>query len=94
VSSVGYFLGLIALAVAVFGIPVAAFLRFDLIAPLVTLVLVVLGWLTIGAVQGVLSVQTVFGLALYAAVLSPLYLVVYGVLGGGEYLFRRTALSP
>ena len=93
VSRAGYVLGMIAMAVAVFGIPVAAFLRFDLTAPLVVLVLVVLGWLTIGAVQGVLSLQTSFGLALYAAFLSPLYLVLYGVLGGGEYLFRRRATS-
>lgn len=93
VGSVGYFLGMIAMTIAVFGVPVAALLRFNLTAPLVVLVLLILGWLIIGTVQGVLSLQTIFGLALYAAFLSPLYLALYGVIGGGEYLFRKTATS-
>ena len=54
-SNVGYFVGTIALVIAVIGLPIAAFLRGGLTAPLVVFVLVVLGWLTIGAVQGVLS---------------------------------------
>lgn len=93
VGRAGYFLGMIAMAIAVFGIPIAALLRFNLTTPLVIFALVVLGWLTIGTVQGLLSLQTIFGVALYAAFLSPLYLVLYGVLGGGEYLFRRRAIS-
>jgi hypothetical protein len=93
-NSVAYFLGTIALVVAVVGLPVVAVLRFDLLAPLVILVLVVLGWLAVGAVQGLLSLRTSFGLALYAALLSPLYLALYGVLGGGEYLIRRRASRP
>lgn len=88
VSTAGYFTGMIVLVVAFVGFPIAGFLRFHLISPLVVLVLVILGWLTVGAVQGLLSLQTVFGLALYAAYLSPIVLVLYGVLGGGEYLFR------
>lgn len=88
VSTVGYFIGMIVLVVAFVGLPIAGLLRFHLISPLVVLVLVILGWLTVGAVQGLLSLQTVFGLALYAAFLSPIALVLYGVLGGGEYLFR------
>lgn len=89
VDSLVYFLGTIAMAVGVVGLPIALFVRFDLTAPLVVLVLVVLGWLTIGVVQGVLSLETGFGLALYAGLLSPLYLGLYGVLGGGEYLLRK-----
>lgn len=92
-SSVGYFLGMIALAVAVLGLPIAALLRYDVTAPFVILILVVLGWVTIGAVQGVLSVRTIFGLVLYSMLLSPLYLVLYVVLGGGEYVFRRQVNS-
>lgn len=88
-STVGYLVGMVGLGVGIFGVPVAGFLRFDLVAPLLVLVLVVLGWLTLGAVQGVLSLRTVFGLALYATFLSPVYLVLYGVLGGGEYLLRK-----
>jgi hypothetical protein len=93
VSSVGYFLGTIGLVVAVVGLPIAGALRFDLRTPLVVFVLVILGWLTIAAVQGLLSIQTVFGTALYAAMLSPLYLVLYGVLGGSEYLYRTRVSS-
>ncbi|HKL28951.1 MAG TPA: hypothetical protein VJ898_06745 [Natrialbaceae archaeon] len=87
-SSIGYFLGTIGLVVAVVGLPIAGALRFGLRTPLVVLVLVIIGWLSIAAVQGLLSVRTIFGIALYAAMLSPLYLVLYGVLGGGEYLYR------
>ena len=87
-DTVGYLVGMIALGVAIFGFPVAGFLRFNLLAPLVVLVVVVFGWLILGAVQGVLSFQTVFGLALYATFLSPIYLLLYGVLGGSEYLLR------
>ena len=93
VSSVGYFLGMIAMAIAVFGVPVTALLRFNLTAPLVVLALLILVWLIIGTVQGVLSLQTIFGLALYATFLSPLYLALYGILGGGEYLFRNKVTS-
>jgi hypothetical protein len=87
VSSTGYFLGMTGLAVAVVGLPVVGFLRFDLRTPLVGLILVILGWLGIAAVQGLLSIQTIFGIALYAAMLSPVYLVLYGILGGSEYLY-------
>ncbi|WP_410766373.1 hypothetical protein [Haloferax sp. DFSO60] len=85
---VGYLVGMVALVTAVFGFPVLAYLRFGLTAPLVVLTLVLLLWLTIGVVQGVLSLQTSFGLALYAVMFSPIYLVLYGILGGGEYLLR------
>jgi len=84
---------MVAMTVALFGIPVTTLLRFALIAPVVILVLVVLGWLTIGAVQGVLIPETIFGLALYAAYLSPIYLILYGALGGAEFLFRRRTTS-
>lgn len=87
-GTIGYFVGMIVLVVAFVGLPIAGFVRFHLVTPLVVLVLVLLGWLTLAAIQGLLSLQTIFGLALYAAFLSPIALVLYGVLGGGEYLFR------
>jgi len=77
------------LTVGIVAVPVVAALRFDLYSPLAVLGLVVVGWLAVGIGSGILSAQTVFGLALYAAMLAPLYLVLYGVLGGGEYLLRR-----
>ena len=88
VDTVGYLLGMVVLVIAFIGLPIAIFLRFDLIAPLAVLVLVILGWLIIGAVQGILSLQTIFGLALYVAYLSPIALVLYVIFGGSEYLFR------
>lgn len=88
VDTVGYLLGMIALVIAFVGLPIAMFLRFDLIAPLAVLVLVIFGGLIVGAVQGILSLQTIFGLALYAAYLSPIALVLYAIFGGSEYLFR------
>lgn len=88
VSSIGYFLGTIGLVVAVVGFPIAGFLLFDLRTPIVVFVLVILGWVTIAAVQGLISLQTIFGVALTAALLFPLYLVVYGVFAGSEYLYR------
>jgi len=72
VDTVGYLLGMIALVISFVGLPIAVFLRFDLLASLVILGLVIFGWLVVGVAQGVLSLQTVFGLALYAAYLSPI----------------------
>lgn len=88
VETIWYLVGMTALVVAVVAIPIVVFLRFDLVAPLVVLALVGPVWLTIGTLQGVLSLESSFGLALYAAVFSPVYLVLYGVLGVGEYLLR------
>ncbi|SIR17096.1 hypothetical protein SAMN05421858_1681 [Haladaptatus litoreus] len=93
VDTIGYFLGMIVLVIAFVGLPIAIFLRFDLIAPLVLLVVVILGWLIVGAVQGILSFQTTFGLALYAAYLSPIALILYAIFGGSEYLFRTKKSS-
>lgn len=92
-GTVGYFVGMILLVVAFIGLPIAGFLRFRLITPLGVLVLVLLGWLLLAAIQGLLSLQTIFGLALYAAFLSPIALVLYGVLGGSEYLYRTRTRS-
>jgi len=93
VDTVGYLLGMIGLVIAFVGLPIAIFLRFDLISPLIVLLLVILGWITIGAVQGILSLQTAFGLALYATYLSPVALVLYAIFGGSEYLLRTKTTS-
>lgn len=88
-ESVGYLLLVTVLGVATVAVPVAASLRFRLVAPLTIFGLVVAAWLGIGVTSGILSTQTVFGLALYATMLSPLYLLLYAVFGGGEYLLRH-----
>lgn len=78
-----------ALAVAVFAIPAAAYLRYRVVSPLVVLLLVIVAWLVQGFATGILSIQTVFGLALYAMYLSPLYLVLYLIGGWVEYRVRN-----
>lgn len=93
VDTVAYFLGMIVLTIVFVGFPIATYLRFDLIAPLVILVLVICAWFTLGAIQGVLSPQTIFGLALYATYYSPVAVVLYAILGGGEYLYRTKTNS-
>lgn len=72
-------------AVSVFAIPVTAFLRWQLVSPMVVLVLAVVGWLGYGAATGILTTQTVFGLAVYAMFLAPIYLGLYLIAGGVEY---------
>ena len=88
VDTVGYVLGMIVLTVGFVGLPVAAYVRFDLIAPLVIFVLVVTAWLILGALRGILSAQTIFGLALYATYYSPVAVLLYAIVGAGEYRFR------
>lgn len=73
------------IAISVFAIPVAVLLRWQLVSPMVVLVLAVVGWLGYGAATGILTAQTVFGLAVYAMFLTPLYLGLYLVAGGVEY---------
>lgn len=85
---VGWLAVMTVLVVATVAVPVVAALRYDLTAPLAVLGVVVVAWLGVGFASGVLSAQTVFGLALYAAMLSPLYLVLYAVLGAVEYWLR------
>ncbi|AHG05404.1 hypothetical protein HALDL1_15405 [Halobacterium sp. DL1] len=78
-----------AIAVACFAVPVAAYLRLRLVSPLVVLSVVVLGWLGYAESTGLLTAQTVFGLAVYAIYLVPLYFVLYAVAGGVEYHVHR-----
>ena len=92
-ETVGYLLSMIVLSIGFLGLPIATYLRFDLITPLGILVLVIIGWLVLGAVQGILSLQTIFGLALYVAYFSPVPIVLYAILGVGEYLYRTKTNS-
>lgn len=88
IETVGYLLTMIVLSIVFVGLPIATYLRFDLITPLVILVLVICAWLTLGAVRGILSPQTIFGLSLDAMYYSPVAVVLYAIVGGGEYFFR------
>lgn len=75
------------IAVSCFAVPVAAYLRYRVVSPLVVLLLVVVGWVVYGVATGVLTPQTVFGLAIYALFLAPAYLVLYGAVGVVEYRY-------
>ncbi len=88
VESVGWLLLLVVSTIAVVAIPIIAYRQFNLVIPLVVFGLVMLFWLSIALRNGLLSVETIFGLGLYAIGLGPAYLLVY--LGGGvvEYLVR------
>lgn len=72
------------MAIAVFAIPIAAYLRLQVTSPLVILGLILLGWIGLGIGQGI-PLAAGFGLSLYALYLSPLYLLLYLVCGGLEY---------
>jgi hypothetical protein len=76
-------------AVACFAVPVAAYLRFRVVSPLAVLAVIIVGWVGYGATTGVLTSQTVFGLAVYAVYLVPLYLLLFAVAGGAEYYAHR-----
>lgn len=78
-----------AATVACFAIPVAAYLHARLVSPLAVLATVLVGWLAYAAATGLLTSETVFGLAVYAAYLIPGYLVLYGLAGGVEYAVHR-----
>ncbi|WP_330632957.1 hypothetical protein [Halocatena halophila] len=88
VETVGWLLVLTVSTIAVVAIPIIAYRQFNLVIPLVVFGLVVLFWLGIAVGNGLLMVETIFGLGLYAIGLGPVYLLVY--LGGGsvEFLVR------
>lgn len=88
-ETVGWFLLLSGTVVATFAVPTALYLYARLVAPLVLLGVVVVGWLAIGISSGIIEAGAIFGLGLYAVGLSPLYVVLYLVLGGGEYYARK-----
>ncbi|MFC7082252.1 hypothetical protein [Halorussus caseinilyticus] len=90
---VGAFLLLGALTVATFAIPITAYVRFHVVAPVVILGVVLLGWVGYAVVTGILASEAVFGLGLYAIGLSPLYVVCYAVAGGLEYYVRKRVAS-
>lgn len=72
------------MAIAVFAIPITAYLRLQVAAPLAILGVGLLGWIGLGFAQGI-PLSALYGLALY---LSPVYLLLYLVCGGVEYRFR------
>lgn len=89
----GTFLLLGALTVVTFAIPVVAYYRYHVFAPVVILAAVLLGWFGYAAATGILTSDSVFGLGLYVVGLSPLYVVCYAIFGGVEYYARNRTAS-
>lgn len=76
------------IAIALFAVPIAMYLRFRVATPLIVLSLIVVGWTGIGIGQGIPPTAS-FGLAAYAFAFSPLYLVLFLLFGAVEQLARR-----
>lgn len=83
-ATVGWLVLASGMAIAVFAIPIVAYLRMRVTTPLVILGLVLLGWIGVGIGQGIPH-SAVFGLSIYALYLSPVYILLYVVCGGIEY---------
>lgn len=72
--------------IAVVAVPVFLSRQYRLVSPIALLALVLLGWIVAGLFTG-----AVFGLSLYVFGLTPLYLVLYVMLGAGELSLRNRA---
>lgn len=83
-ETVGWLVLASGMAISVFAIPIAAYLRMRVTTPLVILGLILLGWIGVGIGQGIPH-TAVFGLSIYALYLSPVYLLLYLMCGGVEY---------
>lgn len=85
VASVAFTGGMVVASVAV---PVALYLRYRLVAPLALLAVVGVGWFVYGALSGVLTSGNVYGFTLYLFFLAPVFVGLFLVVGGGEFLVR------
>lgn len=88
-ESAGWLLLSSGLAIATFAVPVALYDRFRIVAPLVVLGAVIVGWVAIGVSSGTIEAGATFGLSVYAVGVSPVYVVLYLLLGGSEYYIRK-----
>ena len=88
-ETVGSLFLLSGLVIATFAIPTALYLHSRIVGPLVLLGVVAISWLAIGLGSGSIGTEAIFGLGLYAIGLSPLYVALYLIFGGGEYYIRK-----
>lgn len=77
----------VAFTVITLGVPVAAYLRFRLLSPVITLAAIATYWFGLGVAASV--IDHMLGLAAYAIEFAPFYVVVYLVLGAVEWFLRR-----
>lgn len=70
--------------IVAFAIPIVLCLQYRLVAPLVLLTIILLGWIVAGMVTGAL-----FGLSLYVFGAAPGYIVLYLAFGGLESYLRN-----
>lgn len=82
-SMLGEFAVMVSLAILTLGVPVAAYLRFQLSSPAVILMVIGTCWFLLGLGA------PIFAVAAYALWLSPVYVVAYLVLGAVEWFIRR-----
>lgn len=73
--------------IAVVAVPVFLLRQYQLVVPVALLAVVLLGWVAAGLLIG-----AVFGLSLYVFGLTPVYLVLYVLLGVGELSLRNRAV--
>lgn len=74
---------------SVFAIPIALYLHACLVRPLALLGVIVIGWTAVGIGSGSIAAGATFGLAFYAIGLSPAYVILYLLLGSGEYYAHK-----
>lgn len=73
------------MVIGTFAIPIALYLHACLVRPLALLGVIVIGWTAVGIGSGSIAAGATFGLAFYAIGLSPAYVILYLLLGSGEY---------
>jgi hypothetical protein len=83
-ATVGWMIVAGGTTIAIFAIPIIAYLRLRVATPLIVLILILVGWTGLGIGQGTPLTAT-FGLSYYAFLFSPIYILLYLVCGGIEY---------
>lgn len=82
-------LGFLIVVVAVIGLPVTILLRFGIVTPVLAGTGIAVVWLLFGG-NGALTATAVYGRALSAIVWSPIYPIIYLIVGAAEYGLRRS----
>ncbi|WP_338728596.1 hypothetical protein [Haladaptatus sp. DJG-WS-42] len=84
-STVGFLFIGGAFIVAVFAVPITAYLGWKLVVPAVLFAVIVVFWGALAFSVPVANASTVTGLVAFALLYSPVYLILYSLGGGLEY---------
>ncbi|WP_332898966.1 hypothetical protein [Haladaptatus sp. CMSO5] len=91
-STVGFLFIGGAFIVAVFAVPVTAYLGWKLVVPAVLFAIVAIFWGALALSVPVINASTVTGMVAFALLYSPVYLILYALGGGLEhYVHTRSA---